>query len=147
MRFDHVAIAVKKIDDSLAIYEKLGHFDVRRTEVPGQKVKIALLKIGDVNIELLEPTGEDSNVAKFLNEKGEGLHHVAFAVEDIGKSMGELASQGFRFIYDKPADGKFGSKVNFIHPKDTGRVLVELTQEAVTEAGSPSSEALAPARP
>jgi methylmalonyl-CoA/ethylmalonyl-CoA epimerase len=129
LEFDHVAVAVKNIDQALAVYQMLGDFSVRRTEVPGQKVKVALLKVGDVNIELLEPTGEDSNVAKFLRERGEGLHHIAFAVEDIGQTMKDLGAKGFHFLYEKPADGKFGSRVNFIHPKDTGRVLVEITQE------------------
>ncbi len=129
MKLDHVAIAVKSIEESLAIYSKLGEFEVRRTEVPTQKVKIAMLKAGDVNLELLEPMSEDSNVAKFLKEKGEGLHHIAFAVEDIGQSMGELKGRGLRFIYESPEPGKFGSKVNFVHPRDTGRVLVELTQD------------------
>lgn len=129
MEFDHVAVAVKNIDQALTIYRMLGDFGVRRTEVPGQKVKVALLKVGEVNIELLEPTSEDSNVAKFLRDRGEGLHHIAFAVEDIGQTMKDLGAKGFHFLYEKPADGKFGSKVNFIHPKDTGRVLVEITQE------------------
>jgi methylmalonyl-CoA/ethylmalonyl-CoA epimerase len=129
LKFDHVAVAVKNIDQALAVYIALGDFDVRRTEVPGQKVRIALLKVGDVNIELLEPSSEDSNVAKFLRDRGEGLHHIAFAVEDIEQSMKDLGAKGFHFLYEKPADGKFGSRVNFIHPKDTGRVLVEITQE------------------
>jgi methylmalonyl-CoA/ethylmalonyl-CoA epimerase len=129
LKFDHVAVAVKNIDQALAVYTALGDFDVRRTEVPGQKVRIALLKVGDVNIELLEPSSEDSNVAKFLRDRGEGLHHIAFAVEDIEQSMKDLGAKGFHFLYEKPADGKFGSRVNFIHPKDTGRVLVEITQE------------------
>jgi methylmalonyl-CoA/ethylmalonyl-CoA epimerase len=129
LEFDHVAVAVKNIDQALAIYQALGDFGVRRTEVPGQKVKVALLKVGEVNIELLEPTSEDSNVAKFLRDRGEGLHHIAFAVEDIGQTMKDLGAKGFHFLYEKPADGKFGSRVNFIHPKDTGRVLVEITQE------------------
>jgi methylmalonyl-CoA/ethylmalonyl-CoA epimerase len=129
MIFDHVAIAVKNLDEALKVYQRLGDFEVRRTEVPGQKVKIALVKVGDVNVELLEPLSEDSNVSKFLKERGEGLHHIAFAVEDIEASMADLGPRGFHFLYEKPADGKFGSKVNFIHPKDTGRVLVELTQE------------------
>lgn len=130
MKFDHVAIAVKNLGESLKAYEKMGEFEVMKTEVPGQKVKIALLKMGEVKIELLEPTSEDSSVAKFLREKGEGLHHIAFSVTDITESMKELAAKGFHFTYERPADGKFGSKVNFIHPRDTGRVLVELTQNA-----------------
>jgi methylmalonyl-CoA/ethylmalonyl-CoA epimerase len=129
LKFDHVAVAVKNIDQALTVYTALGDFGVRRTEVPSQKVRIALLKVGDVNIELLEPSSEDSNVAKFLRERGEGLHHIAFAVEDIEQSMRDLGAKGFHFLYEKPADGKFGSRVNFIHPKDTGRVLMEITQE------------------
>lgn len=128
MKFDHVGIAVKSIDQTLLIYRGIGGFDVRRTEVAGQKAKIALLKSGETSVELLEPTGDDSSLAKFIREKGEGLHHIAFAVDDIELSMNELKGRGFRFIYDRPADGKFGSRVNFIHPKSAGGVLVELTQ-------------------
>ncbi len=128
MKFDHVGVAVRSIEQTLAVYEKLGGFEVERTEVAGQKAKIALLKAGETSVELLEPTSEESSLAKFLREKGEGLHHIAFSVEDIEKSMEELKGRGFRFIYETPADGKFGSRVNFIHPKSAGGVLVELTQ-------------------
>jgi methylmalonyl-CoA/ethylmalonyl-CoA epimerase len=128
MKFDHVGIAVRSIDEKLAVYSKLGDFDVRLTEVPGQKVKIALLHAGETSVELLEPTSDDSSLAKFISERGEGLHHIAFAVDDIDAAMNLLKQRGFRFIYEKPADGKFGSRVNFIHPKSTGGVLVELTQ-------------------
>jgi methylmalonyl-CoA/ethylmalonyl-CoA epimerase len=128
MKFDHVGIAVRCMDEKLAIYSKLGDFDIRRTEVSGQKAKIALLHAGETSVELLEPTSEDSSLAKFISERGEGLHHIAFAVEDIEETMNQLKERGFRFIYEKPADGKFGSRVNFIHPKSAGGVLVELTQ-------------------
>jgi methylmalonyl-CoA/ethylmalonyl-CoA epimerase len=128
MKFDHVGIAVRSIAEALAIYQKLGDFEVKLTEVPGQRVKVALLKAGETSVELLEPTSDESSLAKFIQERGEGLHHVAFAVEDIDRSMDELKAKGFRFIYEKPADGKFGSRVNFIHPKTAGGVLVELTQ-------------------
>ena len=128
MRFDHVGIAVRSIDEKLALYSKLGDFDIRRTVVPGQKAKIALLHAGETSVELLEPTSEDSSLAKFISERGEGLHHIAFAVDDIDSTMTQLKGRGFRFIYEKPADGKFGSRVNFIHPKSAGGVLVELTQ-------------------
>ncbi|HMD78797.1 MAG TPA: methylmalonyl-CoA epimerase [Nitrososphaerales archaeon] len=127
-RFDHVGIAVRSVDQMLAIYSKIGRFEVRQTEVAGQKAKIALLKAGETSVEFLEPTSEDSTLAKFIRERGEGLHHIAFEVDDIEKSTEELKGQGFRFVYDRPADGKFGSKVNFMHPKTTGGVLVELTQ-------------------
>jgi methylmalonyl-CoA/ethylmalonyl-CoA epimerase len=129
LKFDHVGIAVRSIEQTLALYTKLGDFEVRRTEVPGQRVKIAMLRAGETSVELLEPTSDESGMAKFLRERGEGLHHIAFAVDDIEASMNDLKEKGFRFIYDKPADGKFGSKVNFIHPKSAGGVLVELTQE------------------
>jgi methylmalonyl-CoA/ethylmalonyl-CoA epimerase len=128
MKFDHVGIAVRSIDEKLAVYSKLGDFDIRRTEVSGQKAKIALLHAGETSVELLEPTSEDSSLAKFISERGEGLHHIAFSVEDIEATMNQLKERGFRFIYEKPADGKFGSRVNFIHPKSAGGVLVELTQ-------------------
>ncbi len=128
MKFDHVGVAVRSVEQMLAIYSKVGDFDVRQAEVPAQKAKILLLKAGDTSVEFLEPTSEDSSLAKFIRERGEGLHHIAFEVDDITKTTEELTARGFRFIYDKPADGKFGSKVNFIHPKSAGGVLVELTQ-------------------
>jgi methylmalonyl-CoA/ethylmalonyl-CoA epimerase len=133
MKIDHVGIAVKNIDETLAIYMKMGELDVERTVVDSQKVKIALFDAGGTHLELLEPTGEDSNMAKFIKERGEGLHHIAFAVDDIDESMARLTAKGFQFIYDKPANGKFGSRVNFIHPKGTGRVLIELTQNKKKE--------------
>ena len=128
MKFDHVGIAVRSISETLAIYQKLGSFEVRVTEVSGQKAKIALLKAGGTSVELLEPTSDESSLEKFIRERGEGLHHIAFAVEDIEQAMEELKGKGFRCVYEKPADGKFGSRVNFIHPKTAGGVLVELTQ-------------------
>ena len=130
MKLDHIGIAVASIERTLAVYEKLGGFEVKRTEVAGQRAKVALLKAGETSLELLEPTSDESSLAKFIREKGEGLHHVAFAVDDIERSMAELSAKGFRFVYDKPAEGKFGSRVNFIHPKTAGGVLVELTQES-----------------
>ena len=130
MKFDHVGVAVKSVDQMLAIYGKIGEFQVKQTEVTGQKAKVALLKAGEASVEFLEPTSEDSTLAKFIRERGEGLHHIAFEVDDIEKTTEELKARGFRFIYDKPADGKFGSRVNFMHPKSTGGILVELTQSA-----------------
>jgi len=119
---------VKSIDQMLSIYSKIGEFEIKQTEVSGQKAKIALLRAGETSVEFLEPTSEESTLSKFIRERGEGLHHIAFEVDDIEKTTTELKLRGFRFIYDKPADGKFGSKVNFMHPKSTGGILVELTQ-------------------
>jgi len=130
MKFDHVGVAVRSVERMLAIYCKIGEFQVKQTEVAGQKAKVALLKAGETSVEFLEPTSEDSTLAKFIRERGEGLHHIAFEVDDIEKTTEELKARGFRFIYDRPADGKFGSRVNFMHPKSTGGILVELTQSA-----------------
>ena len=130
MRFDHVGVAVKSLEQMLAIYGKIGEFEVKKTEVAGQKARVALLKAGDASVEFLEPTSGDSTLAKFIRERGEGLHHIAFEVDDIDETTEQLKARGFRFIYDKPADGKFGSRVNFMHPKSTGGILVELTQSA-----------------
>jgi methylmalonyl-CoA/ethylmalonyl-CoA epimerase len=129
MKFDHVGVAVKSVDQMLPIYSKMGDFQVMQTEVAGQKAKILLMKAGDTSVEFLEPTSDESTLAKFIRERGEGLHHIAFEVDDIVKATEELKGRGFRFIYDQPADGKFGSKVNFMHPKTTGGILVELTQK------------------
>ena len=125
---DHIGIAVKSLDDAIATYRKFMDFQERRTEVESQKARVALIPVGEVSLEFLEPTTEDSTLAKFIAERGEGLHHIAFEVEDIEASMEDFKAKGFRFLYEKPAPGKFGSRVNFMHPKDTGRVLIELTQ-------------------
>jgi methylmalonyl-CoA/ethylmalonyl-CoA epimerase len=128
MKLDHVGIAVKNIDETLTIYKKLMSFQETRTEVATQKAKVALIPVGEITLELLEPTSEDSAIGKFIAERGEGLHHIAFEVEDIEAAMEEFRAKGFRFLYEKPAPGKFGSRVNFMHPKETGRILIELTQ-------------------
>ena len=128
MKLDHIGIAVRSLDATLAIYRRMMDFQERRTEVEAQKVKVALIPVGDIYLELLEPSTPDCNVAKFINERGEGLHHIAFEVADIEASMKEYGEKGFHFVYPKPVEGKFGSLVNFILPKDAGRVLVELAQ-------------------
>lgn len=130
MKLDHIGIAVKSVDATLDIYRRMMDFQERRTVVESQKAKIALVPIGDISLELLEPTGPDSSLAKFIADRGEGIHHIAFEVEDIEASMREYGAKGFHFTYDKPAPGKFGSLVNFILPRDTGRVLIELTQHS-----------------
>jgi methylmalonyl-CoA epimerase len=130
VKLDHIGIAVKSLDVTLAVYRNLMDFQEKRTEVESQKAKIALIPIGDIYLELLEPMSQDSNLAKFIADRGEGLHHIAFEVDDVEASMKEYKAKGFHFTYEKPAPGKFGSLVNFILPRDTGRVLIELTQHS-----------------
>lgn len=97
-------------------------------EVPDQKVRVAVLPIGDVNIELLEPVGDDSTIRKFIDKRGEGLHHLCFEVENIEKILSDMKSKGFALIDEKPRIGASGKRIAFVHPKSTGGVLIELTE-------------------
>lgn len=127
---DHIAIAVKSIDTSKKVWEDMGIVFAPETEiVEDQKVKTAFAYI-DVNghIELLEPTTEESTIHKFIEQKGEGIHHLCFKVTDVKKKTAELAAKGYRFIYPEPRIGAGGCLVNFMHPKSTGGVLIELSQ-------------------
>ncbi len=127
---DHIAIAVKSIDVTEKIYKDLGlTFAPEREIVEDQKVKTAFANI-DVNahIELLEPTDPDSTIQKFIDTKGEGIHHICFKVKDVVAKTIELTEKGYRFIYPAPRLGAGGCLVNFMHPKSTGGVLIELSQ-------------------
>lgn len=127
---DHIAIAVKSIDASEKIYRDLGlTFAPEREIVEEQRVKTAFAHI-DVNahIELLEPTDSESTIQKFIDSKGEGIHHICFKVKDVVGKTNELSAKGYRFIYPAPRTGAGGCLVNFIHPKSTGGVLIELSQ-------------------
>lgn len=127
---DHIAIAVKSIDVSEKFYKDLGlTFAPEREIVEEQKVKTAFANI-DVNahIELLEPTDPESTIQKFIDTKGEGIHHICFKVKDVVAKMNELTAKGYRFIYPAPRLGAGGCLVNFMHPKSTGGVLIELSQ-------------------
>jgi len=97
-------------------------------EVPDQKVKVAVLPVGGVNIELLEPVGDDSPIRKFIDKRGEGLHHLCFEVEDIEKVLSVMKHKGFTLIDEKPRIGASEKKIAFIHPKNMGGVLIELTE-------------------
>lgn len=130
MKISHIAIAVKNITESLKIWQNI--FGLKLTtikDVPEQKVKVAILEVGDMNIELLEPLNPDSTVAKFIEKKGEGLHHIAFAVDNIEATMEQLKKSGIKLIDEKPRKGAMDSKIAFIHPQSTGGVLIELCEE------------------
>ncbi len=128
---DHVAIAVTSISEAKKIYEQIGFFfNPTIEEVPSQKVKVAFAKIDNhAQIELLESTSEESSVAKFIAKNGPGLHHLCFQVANIEEKQKEMQVQGIKFIYEEPFMGAHNCLVNFIHPKSTGGVLIELSQK------------------
>lgn len=131
---DHIAIAVKSIDSAKKIYQDMGMtFASEIEEVKEQKVLTAFAQIDEnAHIELLEPTSEESTIHKFIESKGEGIHHLCFKVNDVEKKTKELTGKGYRFIYPAPRIGAGGCLVNFIYPKSTGGVLIEISQRPVT---------------
>lgn len=131
IHLDHIAIAVKKIDDSKSIFETLGfRFSDEREEVESQKVLTAFAQIDQhAHIELLEPTSEDSTIAKFIQRQGEGIHHLSFRVQDIKKTQDKLEKEGYRLIYKEAIDGAGNCLVNFIHPKSANGTLIEISEK------------------
>ena len=128
-KIDHIAIVVRSIEEALKVYrDALGLPLAHVQEVPEQKVKIAFLPIGDCEIELVEPTTADSGVARFLEKRGEGLHHICFEVEDIEAALRDLAAKGLRPIDRQPRQGAIG-RVAFLHPKSAHGVLIELVEK------------------
>lgn len=125
-RIDHLGIAVKSLDDTVAYYEKtLGLSCEKREEVPSQQVRTAFFAVGDVHIELLEPTAPESPIAKFIEKRGEGIHHVAFATDDIEGQLKQASEAGARLINEVPFEGAADKLVAFLHPKSTYGVLTE----------------------
>ena len=129
-RIEHLGIAVKSIEESLPYYEKvLGLKCYNIEEVADQKVKTAFFKVGQTKIELLEPTGEESAIAKFIEKRGEGIHHIALAVDSVQKALDEVAEKGVQLIDKSPRGGAEGLNIAFLHPKSTGSVLTEFCEE------------------
>lgn len=128
---DHIAVATKDLERSVSVFTKLGlKFSEEREVVEDQKVKTAFAKVdGRANLELLEPLNEQGPIQKYLEKKGEGIHHLCFAVKDVNASMEKLKKEGFIFIYDEPRVGAHECLVNFIHPKSTGGILIEVSQK------------------
>jgi methylmalonyl-CoA/ethylmalonyl-CoA epimerase len=126
---EHIGIAVKSIENSLPYYENvLGLKCYNIEEVVDQKVKTAFFKVGQTKIELLEPTSEESTIAKFIEKKGEGVHHVAFAVPNVADALAEVEAKGVQLIDKAPRGGAEGLQIAFLHPKSTCSVLTELCQ-------------------
>ncbi|MBI5767132.1 MAG: methylmalonyl-CoA epimerase [Verrucomicrobia bacterium] len=125
-RIDHLGIAVRSLDATIPYYEQaLGLKCEHREEVLSQKVRTAFFTVGEVHLELLEPTSPDSPVAKFIEKNGEGVHHVAFASSDIRAQLGQAAAAGCKLIHEQPFEGAAGKLVAFLHPKSTHGVLTE----------------------
>ena len=130
VKIDHIGIAVTSIEASLTFYSELLGLKLEGEEtVVEQKVKTAFLPIGDAEIELLESTAPDGPIAKFIEARGEGIQHIAFAVDNIEEALKELEEKNFRLIDHKPRAGAGGKKIAFLHPKNTFGVLVELCEK------------------
>lgn len=129
MKIDHIGIAVKSIAEAAKVYEnaiglKVSGYD----QVDDQGVRVAMLNIGESRIELLEPTGAESPIEKFMGKRGEGIHHIAVTVDDIEKTLEQLKAAGIRLVDQTPRPGAHNTRVAFIHPSSTHGVLLELVQ-------------------
>jgi methylmalonyl-CoA/ethylmalonyl-CoA epimerase len=130
MKIDHLGIATRGIDEALKFWQDALGLEKTHTEtVEEQKVRVAMLPIGDTRIELLEPTSEDSPISKFLEKRGGGIHHIAVQVENIEASLAKLKADGMRLIDEKPRIGAEGCLVAFVHPSAANGVLMELVQK------------------
>jgi len=129
LKIDHLGIAVRKLEEAVEAYKEiLGVEPVEIEEVPQEKVRVAMFKVGDSYIELLEGMSPDSAISKYIEKRGEGIHHIAFRVENIEKAIEELKDK-VRFVYDKPRVVANGKRIiNFIHPKSAHGVLIELVE-------------------
>ena len=127
---DHLGIAVRSIEEGRKMYEALGLHVEAIEEVPHEGVRVALIPCGEARIELLEPTSPDSPVAKFLEKKGPGIHHLCLASDALKEDAARLREGGYQVLRPEPTRGAGGCWVQFVHPKSTGGVLLELSQEA-----------------
>jgi methylmalonyl-CoA/ethylmalonyl-CoA epimerase len=129
MKINHLGIATKNIDEALKFWSNnLGLEHIHTEIVEDQKVKVAMLPVGESRIELLEPTGDDSPISKFLEKRGGGIHHIAVEVDDIKAELQKLKNKGLKLIDEEPRIGAENCLVAFIHPSATGGVLLELVQ-------------------
>jgi len=128
-KINHIGIAVKSLEDSIPFYrDQLSMAFAGIEEVAEQKVRVAMLQVGESKIELLEPISDESPVAKFIEKNGPGIHHLAYEVEDLEAAIARLMAEGARMIDEKPRAGAHGSRIAFVHPKSSNGVLTELCQ-------------------
>ncbi|HEY8501436.1 MAG TPA: methylmalonyl-CoA epimerase [Solirubrobacterales bacterium] len=130
-RIDHIGVAVEDIDAALALYRDSFEMELAHREtVESQGVEAVLLDVGDGHVELLAPLGSDTPVGKYMAKNGAGLHHVAYAVDDIDAALGKIAAAGIQLIDSEPRVGIRDSRVAFLHPRSTGGVLTEIVEPA-----------------
>lgn len=130
MKLEHIGIAVKSLQNSNQLFESLfGQAPYKREEVESESVETSFFQLGETKVELLEAKNADSAIAKFIEKKGEGIHHLAFEVENIEKEIERLKAEGFQFVMDQPKVGADNKRICFLHPRGTNGVLVELCQE------------------
>jgi len=128
MRVDHIAIAVNNVQEALKNYQKILNIDkVEIEEVPSEKVRVAMLMLEDTRLELMEPTSADSPISKFLQDRGEGIHHIAITADDIEKDVARASSNGMKML-GKLRAGSYGRRITFIHPKSLNGVLTEFCE-------------------
>ncbi len=128
-QINHIAIAVRSLAEHIHFYRDVLKLEYTGTEVvDDQKVRLAVFRLGEVNIELLEPTSADSPISTFIEKRGEGMHHISYQVDDIEEQIAELKGKQIRMIDETPRSGAHGSRIAFLHPKSSANVLIELTQ-------------------
>ena len=128
-KINHIAIAVRSLEEHIPFYRDVLNLEYRGTEVvEDQKVRLAVFGVGEVQIELLEPTEPDSPISAFIEKRGEGMHHISYQVDDIEKQITELKKKQVRMIDETPRSGAHGSRIAFLHPKSSAKVLTEITQ-------------------
>ena len=130
MKLDHIGIAVKSLASAKAIYEKLGLAISPEETVPAEEVRLVMVPVGETRLELLEPTTDDSTIARFIAKRGEGLHHVCLRVPDLVAAVEKLKSDGVRLVSEEIKTGAGGHRYIFIHPQSASGVLVELVDSA-----------------
>ncbi|MFD1736320.1 methylmalonyl-CoA epimerase [Bacillus salitolerans] len=129
-KIDHIGIAVRSIEESLKLYVDILELTLEGIEeVESEQVRVAFLKAGETKLELLEPLTEESPIAKFIEKKGEGIHHVALGVDSIQERIHYMKENGIRMIHDQAKPGAGGAQIAFMHPKSTGSVLLELCEK------------------
>jgi methylmalonyl-CoA/ethylmalonyl-CoA epimerase len=129
-KVEHIGIAIKNIQASNELFEKLfgkAHYKIESVE--SERVSTSFFQVGETKIELLEATNENSPIAKFIEKRGEGIHHIAYEVDDISEEMKRLQAEGFELLNQEPKKGADNKLICFLHPKSTGGVLVEICQE------------------